>query len=158
VGRAKARRDGAGVARRSDLAEMGRSMLRPYGERRAQDDNALFGAFVGTTPMAGLRASAGLFPEDGDPGAFLGALGDGVTENEFVVAGLEGGKGARVIEIAGVQVLVEITEKLHEGIGIAFGVAAGVGSVTARLWTQERRVFGQFFTGGVAAANPEGVR
>src|ERR1700675_2053292 len=91
-------------------------------------------------------------PLDFDPGAVLRAFQDGVAENEFVVAGLEGGKLARRGELSGVDVLVKIAEELIEGVGITFGVAAGIGSVAARAGAHQRRIFDEFLVEFVAAS------
>ncbi len=72
---------------------------------------------------------------------FFGAAGDGVAEEHFFVAGFEGREVSRLGEVAGVEIGVEILEQLHERVGIAFGMAAGIGGVSAGFGAHQRWVF-----------------
>src|SRR6478609_3831671 len=72
-----------------------------------------------------------LVPVEFGPRTGLGGFLDGFAEKKFVVAGGEGGEAARGFEVAGSDVVVEVMEKLDEGVGVAFGVAAGVGGIGA---------------------------
>jgi hypothetical protein len=55
-------------------------------------------------------ASSALVPNNGYPGAPLGTSRDGFAEQHSLVTSLESGEAARLFELAGVQVVVEIAE------------------------------------------------
>jgi hypothetical protein len=82
---------------------------------------------------------------------------DGFAEQEFVVAGLESGELAWCVEVGGGDVIVEIVEKLDEGVGVAFGVSARISGIGAGFFAEQRRVLYEFAVWFVAAADPESV-
>jgi len=73
------------------------------------------------------------------------------------MTGGEGGKPRCGFEVAGGNVVVKVVEELDEGVGIAFGVSAGIGGVGASFGSEERRILDQFTVGFIAAADPESV-
>src|SRR5579862_4640465 len=98
-----------------------------------------------------------LIPLERGPGAGLRALLDGFAEDELVVASGEGWEFARGAEVAGGDVVVEVVEELDEGVGIAFGVSAGIRGVGASRGCQQRRILNKDTVGFIAAADPQRV-
>src|SRR5438445_10366442 len=82
------------------------------------------------------RAPLPLVPVQFCPCTILGALLDGFAEQKLFLAGGGSWKFSRRLEIPPLKIAVIIVEQLHESVGVAFGVTAGVRSVWARGGTK----------------------
>src|SRR5438034_2028588 len=74
------------------------------------------------------------------------------------MAGGKSWKLSRRLEISRLKIVVIIVEQLHESVGVAFGVTAGIRSVWTRGGTKERRVLDKYLVRLIAPPDPERVR